>query len=125
MRTTAARIGAVIRTNGGVSRKICKKDGRLLVIGAASFKIRSRMSKTDTEKFSYEEAYGQLQEIVSRLEDDEPSLDELVKDYERGMKLLKTCHKRLNEAALRIEKVREDEEMSLEPFDAESTLEGK
>ncbi|MGE9291289.1 MAG: exodeoxyribonuclease VII small subunit [Puniceicoccales bacterium] len=79
------------------------------------------MSKTDTEKFSYEEAYSQLQEIVSRLEEDEPALDELVKDYERGMKLLKTCQKRLNEAALRIEKVREDEELSLEPFDEEST----
>lgn len=81
------------------------------------------MSKTELEKFSYEEAYGQLQEIVSRLEEDEPSLDDLVKDYEKGMKLLKTCHKRLNEAALRIEKVREDEELSLEPFDEGTTPE--
>jgi len=78
------------------------------------------MSKNDTEDLSYEAAYGQLQEIVSHLEDDEPTLDDLVKDYERGMKLLKTCHKRLNEAALRIEKVREDEELSLEPFDENS-----
>ncbi|MBC2602408.1 exodeoxyribonuclease VII small subunit [Puniceicoccus vermicola] len=77
----------------------------------------------ELEKFSYEEAYGQLQEIVSRLEEDEPSLDDLVKDYEKGMKLLKTCHKRLNEAALRIEKVREDEELSLEPFDEGTTPE--
>ncbi len=75
------------------------------------------MSKSELENLSYEQAYGQLLEIVSRLEDDEPALDELVEDYERGMKLLKVCHKRLNEAALRIEKVREDEEMSLEPFD--------
>ncbi|WP_221774350.1 exodeoxyribonuclease VII small subunit [Puniceicoccus vermicola] len=81
------------------------------------------MSKMELEKFSYEEAYGQLQEIVSRLEEDEPSLDDLVKDYEKGMKLLKTCHKRLNEAALRIEKVREDEELSLEPFDEGTTPE--
>jgi len=80
-----------------------------------------RMSKSETDQLSYEEAYGQLQKIVSHLEDDEPSLDEIVEDYERGMKLLKTCHKRLNEAALRIEKVREDEEMSLEPFDEGAT----
>jgi len=75
------------------------------------------MTKNEQEDHSYEDAYEQLQEIVARLEEDEPSLDDLVKDYEKGMKLLKTCHSRLNEAALRIEKVREDEELSLEPFD--------
>ena len=93
------------------------------MIAHSTLKIPFRMSKTELEKFSYEEAYGQLQEIVSRLEEDEPSLDDLVKDYEKGMKLLKTCHKRLNEAALRIEKVREDEELSLEPFDEGTTPE--
>ncbi|MEM0964532.1 MAG: exodeoxyribonuclease VII small subunit [Verrucomicrobiota bacterium] len=79
------------------------------------------MSKKNEEEISYEEAFGKLQEIVSRLEEDEPDLDHLVRDYEEGMALLKTCHERLNEAALRIEKVADDEKMSLEPFERTSS----
>jgi len=82
------------------------------------------MSKKETEEPSYEDAYRQLEEIVSRLEEDEPTLDELVKDYEKGMSLLKTCHGRLNEAALRIERVRAEGDPVLEPFEEEGSAEG-
>lgn len=76
------------------------------------------MPENDEDSLSYEKAFSQLEAIVARLEDDEPSLDDLVKDYEKGMKLLKTCHDRLNEAALRIEKVRNDGEITLQSIDS-------
>lgn len=76
------------------------------------------MGAEDKAERSYEEAYERLEKIVARLEEDEPPLEQLVRDYEEGMRLLRSCHGKLNEAALRIEKVRSDAELSLEPFDA-------
>jgi len=81
------------------------------------------MPKKDEEALSYEDAFSQLETIVARLEEEEPSLDDLVRDYEKGMKLLKACHTRLNEAALRIEKVRNDGEMTLESIEKEANPE--
>ncbi len=81
------------------------------------------MPESDEEALSYEEAFGQLEEIVSRLEEEEPSLDDLVRDYEKGMKLLKACHARLNDAALRIERVRNDGEMTLQSIENEANAE--
>lgn len=83
------------------------------------------MTKEKQDGPTYEEAFGKLEAIVARLEEEEPPLDELVRDYEEGMKLLKVCHARLNEAALRIEKVRNDEELSLEPFGGDGEEEGR
>ncbi|MFP4352379.1 MAG: exodeoxyribonuclease VII small subunit [Puniceicoccaceae bacterium] len=82
------------------------------------------MNEKETEEPSYEDAYRQLEEIVSRLEEDEPTLDELVKDYEKGMGLLKTCHRHLNEAALRIERVRAGGDLVLEPFEEDGPADG-
>ena len=81
------------------------------------------MPESDEEALSYENAFSRLEEIVARLEEEEPSLDDLVRDYEKGMKLLKICHSRLNEAALRIEKVRNDDEMTLESMGEETDAE--
>ncbi|MCB1120401.1 MAG: exodeoxyribonuclease VII small subunit [Verrucomicrobiae bacterium] len=64
------------------------------------------VSKSKKEQ-TFEEALTELEAIIENLETGEVPLAELVEKYENGTKLLKTCHDRLNEAELKIEKLRE------------------
>ncbi len=50
-----------------------------------------------------EEAMDELQEIVQALESGQEPLDASLQQFERGMKLLRTCHQQLEKAASRIE----------------------
>ncbi|MGL4654707.1 MAG: exodeoxyribonuclease VII small subunit [Sarcina sp.] len=45
---------------------------------------------------SYEETYEKLEEIISNMERGELSLDESIKNYEEGVKLLNKLYKKLN-----------------------------
>lgn len=83
--------------------------------GLADF-IPMPATETD-EALAYEKAYDRLEAIVHRLEQEESPLDELVRDYEEGMRMLQICQNRLQEASLRIEKVRADSEVELEPWE--------
>ena len=68
--------------------------------------MSSSASKTENSlppAQSYEEALQKLDAIVTRLEEDNPPLTELVTAYEEGMKLFKLCEERLRQAELRIE----------------------
>jgi len=77
------------------------------------------MTKSAENKISYEEAYQKLESIVTRMEEEEPALDELVSLYEKGNTLLKICQKRLDEASLRLKQVEEGEEITLRDFQPE------
>lgn len=44
----------------------------------------------------FEEAMQKLSDIVSKLESAEGSLDEMIRLYEEGMTLVKTCEKQLD-----------------------------
>lgn len=57
---------------------------------------------TDTQPTSYEAAFNALQEIISKLEDGELSLEESLKLYEEGKKLSDQCAKLLEQAQLRV-----------------------
>ena len=58
------------------------------------------MAKKTINKESFEFAYGNLEEILSKLENniEEFSLDEILGFYQEGLKLIKVCRKKLNEA---------------------------
>ena len=45
---------------------------------------------------SYEETYQKLEEIISDMERGELSLDQSIKNYEEGVKLLNKLYKKLN-----------------------------
>ena len=67
---------------------------------------------------SFEEALKDLEAIIENLETGEVALADLVEQYEAGTGLLKTCHERLNEAELKIEKLREKSDQPVfENFD--------
>jgi len=65
----------------------------------------------------FEEALERLNEIVENLESGDLSLDESLKVYEEGVKLIKLCTERLNEAQKKIEiLVKEEGKLTPKPF---------
>ena len=58
------------------------------------------------DKMSFEDALKELEQIVERLERGEVSLDDAVSAYERGAQLKQQCQQRLDEARLKVEKIR-------------------
>jgi exodeoxyribonuclease VII small subunit len=52
---------------------------------------------------SYEQAIMRIEEILSTLSTGKVTLDESLKLYAEGTKLLETCEQQLNEAKLQIE----------------------
>lgn len=57
------------------------------------------------EKLTYEEAYSELESIVSELESGEQPLEEALSLFERGQGLTKRCGELLDEAELRVRKL--------------------
>ena len=62
------------------------------------------MAKSQPEPIpeSFEEALSQLDSIVESLEGDGVPLTDLINQYDRGMKLLESCHTQLEEAKQRV-----------------------
>jgi exodeoxyribonuclease VII small subunit len=74
------------------------------------------MSKTETkpiEKLTYEEAYAELEGIVSVLESGEQPLDAALALFERGQLLTRHCAALLDKAELKVQKLSGE---ILEPF---------
>jgi exodeoxyribonuclease VII small subunit len=61
-----------------------------------------RQKKTSDQEPSYEKAYAELQEIVTKLESGEIPLEDALALYARGQALAKTCAGLLEKAELRI-----------------------
>ncbi len=64
-----------------------------------------KTKKTSSQEKSYEKAYVELQEIVTKLESGGTTLEEALALYERGRVLAKTCAELLDKAELRIRKL--------------------
>jgi len=66
-----------------------------------------------TAKLSFEVALTKLETIVDSMEQGDVPLAELLGKYEDGTKLLKICEARLQEAELKIEKLRKQKDGSV------------
>jgi exodeoxyribonuclease VII small subunit len=64
---------------------------------------------TPVDQLSFEDALRELEGIVETLEQGRGSLDDAIAAYERGAVLKKHCQKKLDEARLKVEKIRLDE----------------
>ena len=69
--------------------------------------MAEKEKKNELENMSFEDAINELEKIVDELEGNEISLDEAVSVYERGSKLKNICQKRLNEAKMKVEKIKD------------------
>ncbi|SDG43857.1 MULTISPECIES: exodeoxyribonuclease VII small subunit [Thalassobaculum] len=61
------------------------------------------------DTMSFEDALRELEAIVETLEQGRGSLDDAIAAYERGAALKKHCQKKLEEARLKVEKIKLDE----------------
>lgn len=70
---------------------------------------------------SFEEAMGQLEDMVGSLEAGTLGLEESLDTFEKGMALVKVCQKKLEDAETRIAKLVEgkDGRLVTEPFQIE------
>ncbi len=83
----------------------------------------SAPAKNETSEVTFEQAMGRLEEIVADMEGEGMSLEDMVKNYEEGVKLLRVCRQRIDSAKRRVELITADLEggkASLSPFDEES-----
>ena len=71
--------------------------------------------KTKTPKF--EEALARLERIVSEMESGDLQLDDMLKKFEEGRKLVQLCSAELESIRQRIEKVTSSEPPKVEPLD--------
>ena len=70
-------------------------------------------------KLSFEEALGQLETIAEQIEQGKIGLEESVNQYERGMALVKQCREILAKAELKIQRLQEGPQGTVEttPFE--------
>ncbi|MGD9538518.1 MAG: exodeoxyribonuclease VII small subunit [Alphaproteobacteria bacterium] len=74
----------------------------------------------DIAALSFEEALGELEAIVQRLEKGELGLEDAIATYERGVGLKRRCQEKLKDAQLRVEKIEaEGGAVKTAPFDTE------
>jgi exodeoxyribonuclease VII small subunit len=62
-------------------------------------------NNSDVVKLPFEQAVGELESIVKRLEEGKVPLEESVTIYERGEALKKRCEELLRQAEARVEKI--------------------
>ena len=65
------------------------------------------MNNTPEQKPDFEKALGELEELVSRLESGELSLDESLDHFKRGIELTRSCQAILDEAQRTIDRLTE------------------
>lgn len=59
----------------------------------------------DIAAMSFEDALGELEGIVRRLEGGQVRLDDAIQSYERGAQLKRHCEQKLSEAQQRIDRI--------------------
>lgn len=73
------------------------------------------MSETPVAEMSFEQAMGELEQVVSKLERGDVALEDSIKLYERGAELKKRCEAKLKEA---------EEKVAAITFDGDGTPKG-
>ena len=67
------------------------------------------MAKKDQPEKSFEDALKRLEEVLESLEHGNLNLEESVRAFEEGVKLVRFCHDRLDEVERRVELLLKDE----------------
>jgi exodeoxyribonuclease VII small subunit len=70
---------------------------------------------------SFEEAFAELEETVTRLEDGDLSLEESITLFERGQALAAYCNTKLDKAELKVRQLLPDNPDEIAPFDVASS----
>lgn len=77
------------------------------------------MAKKET-KIDFEASLKELEALVEKMEQGEQSLEQSLKDFERGVALTRTCQQALREAEQKVHILTgKDEESALQEFEGE------
>lgn len=69
---------------------------------------------------NFEHYLNELEQLVERMEQGEQTLEQSLRDFERGVTLAKTCENTLRQAEQRVDQlVKKHGELKLEPFSTE------
>lgn len=71
--------------------------------------VSTPTNTTPVEKLTYEQAFTELEEIVTALEADEHSLDNALALFERGQLLARYCAGLLDQAELKVQQISGEE----------------
>ncbi len=74
----------------------------------ASSKTKTQNAKKPVEELTYEQAFAELETVVSELEADKSSLDDVMALFERGQELARYCTRLLDQADLKIQQLSGD-----------------
>ena len=75
---------------------------------------KTQSKPPSVEKLSFEDAMGELEQLVEQIESGEIGLEEALKRYERGIALIKRCRTVLDSAEQRIAELTTDAEGQLQ-----------
>jgi exodeoxyribonuclease VII small subunit len=77
------------------------------------------MAKKDLEKKKFEDALGDLENVVEQLESGDLSLENSLATFEKGVRLVKFCNQKLTEVEKKIELLvkERDGKLQLTPLD--------
>lgn len=67
---------------------------------------------SDIQSMSFEQAMGELESLVRRLEEGRLPLEEAIHSYERGTALRSHCEAKLRAAKMKVEQVLADQNLS-------------
>jgi exodeoxyribonuclease VII small subunit len=73
------------------------------------------VSSTPVEQLSYEQAFSELEAIVTALESEDHSLEVAMRLYERGQLLARHCAGLLDQAELKVQQLSGDELVDFTP----------
>ena len=72
--------------------------------------MANTQKKSDISKLSFEQTIKELTDIVGSIEQGQIPLEDSIKQYERGMVLIKHCRGILQSAEKRIEKISKEQD---------------
>lgn len=63
------------------------------------------MSRAELEKLTFEDALARVEAVIDRIESGEAGLEESLREYERGVELMRRCREILSRTELRVEEL--------------------
>lgn len=80
----------------------------------------AKKSTSSNETFDFEQALAELEQLVERMEQGELSLEQSLKDFERGIALTRACQGALKEAEQKVQILTSQSgQEELEPFEGD------
>ena len=88
--------------------KEAKEEARKKPAEAEAEEQEREEEQEQEESLSVEEAFAQIEEVISRLEDEEITLEQSFREYNRGMELLRRCNEAIDRVEKKVLKINED-----------------